>query len=84
MDGFYDQQVPFLDPRSCPSEPPSGRSATDRKRRFVDTELAQETEDLFQDLSQLQEMWIAEAQVPDEQYVPDFQSDNRESPYHLT
>ncbi|XP_056449852.1 ETS translocation variant 5-like [Gadus chalcogrammus] len=77
MDGFYDQQVPFLDPRSkCPSEPPSGRSATDRKRRFVDTELAQETEDLFQDLSQLQEMWIAEAQVPDEQYVPDFQSDN--------
>ncbi|CAL8291172.1 unnamed protein product [Lota lota] len=77
MDGFYDQQVPFLDPRSkCPAEPPGGRPATDRKRRFVDTELAQDTEELFQDLSQLQEIWIAEAQVPDEQYVPDFQSDH--------
>ncbi|KAG7268939.1 hypothetical protein CRUP_002935, partial [Coryphaenoides rupestris] len=32
--------------------------------------------ELFQDLSQLQEIWIAEAQVPDEQFVPDFQSDN--------
>nr|XP_013799470.1 PREDICTED: ETS translocation variant 5-like [Apteryx mantelli mantelli] len=34
-------------------------------------------EKLFQDLSQLQEAWLAEAQVPDdEQFVPDFQSDN--------
>uniref|UniRef100_A0A8C0TWS2 ETS domain-containing protein n=1 Tax=Canis lupus familiaris TaxID=9615 RepID=A0A8C0TWS2_CANLF len=33
--------------------------------------------ELFQDLSQLQEAWLAEAQVPDdEQFVPDFQSDN--------
>uniref|UniRef100_A0A8C9WL92 ETS variant transcription factor 5a n=1 Tax=Scleropages formosus TaxID=113540 RepID=A0A8C9WL92_SCLFO len=36
--------------------------------------------ELFQDLSQLQEIWIAEAQVPDdEQFVPDFQSDNCDS-----
>uniref|UniRef100_A0A8C5DZR4 ETS translocation variant 5-like n=1 Tax=Gouania willdenowi TaxID=441366 RepID=A0A8C5DZR4_GOUWI len=53
MDGFYDQQVPFMVPESV--------------------SLGQ----LFQDLSQLQEIWIAEAQVPDdEQFVPDFQSNN--------
>ncbi|KFQ28763.1 ETS translocation variant 4, partial [Mesitornis unicolor] len=34
--------------------------------------------DLFQDLSQLQETWLTEAQVPDsdEQFVPDFHSEN--------
>ncbi|XP_051814686.1 ETS translocation variant 5a isoform X2 [Acanthochromis polyacanthus] len=76
MDGFYDQQVPFM-------VPPSNKSQLDQaplrplKRKFVDTELAQDTEELFQDLSQLQEIWIAEAQVPDdEQFVPDFQSDS--------
>jgi len=49
----------------------------DRKRKFLDTDLAHDSEELFQDLSQLQEAWLAEAQVPDdEQFVPDFQSDN--------
>ncbi|XP_048875058.1 ETS translocation variant 5-like isoform X2 [Brienomyrus brachyistius] len=79
MDGFYDQQVPFLVAPSHKShvEEPCSRPVNDRKRKFVDTELAQDTEELFQDLSQLQEIWIAEAQVPDdEQFVPDFQSDN--------
>ncbi|KAJ8012375.1 hypothetical protein DPEC_G00042050 [Dallia pectoralis] len=79
MDGFYDQQVPFLlPPNKSHAEETFSRSAIDnRKRKFVDTELAQDTEDLFQDLSQLQEIWIAEAQVPDdEQFVPDFQSDS--------
>ncbi|XP_018594741.2 ETS translocation variant 5a [Scleropages formosus] len=78
MDGFYDQQVPFLvPPNKCHVEQPSERPCGDRKRKFADTELAQDTEELFQDLSQLQEIWIAEAQVPDdEQFVPDFQSDN--------
>ncbi|XP_036401590.1 ETS translocation variant 5a isoform X1 [Megalops cyprinoides] len=79
MDGFYDQQVPFMVPPSHKShvEEPCSRPFNDRKRKFVDTELAQDTEELFQDLSQLQEIWIAEAQVPDdEQFVPDFQSDN--------
>ncbi|XP_065096166.1 ETS translocation variant 5b isoform X2 [Paramisgurnus dabryanus] len=78
MDGFYDQQVPFVVPqnKSHMQELPC-RPFSDRKRKFVDTELAQDTEDLFQDLSQLQEIWIAEAQEPDdEQFVPDFQSDN--------
>lgn len=78
MDGFYDQQVPFIVPPSkSHMQEPSCRPFSDRKRKFVDTELAQDTEELFQDLSQLQEIWIAEAQVPDdEQFVPDFQSDN--------
>ncbi|KAG9349330.1 hypothetical protein JZ751_027773, partial [Albula glossodonta] len=62
---------------TSPVEETCDRPLSDRKRKFVDTELAQDTEELFQDLSQLQEMWIAEAQVPDdEQFVPDFQSDN--------
>ncbi|KAJ8415090.1 hypothetical protein AAFF_G00007880 [Aldrovandia affinis] len=79
MDGFYDQQVPFLAPLSqkYAVEEMCSRPFSDRKRKIVDTELALDTEELFQDLSQLQEVWIAEAQVPDdEQFVPDFQSDN--------
>ncbi|XP_068185651.1 ETS translocation variant 5a isoform X3 [Antennarius striatus] len=63
MDGFYDQQVPFMVPPSHKShveEPSHNRPLSDRKRKFVDTELAQDTEELFQDLSQLQEIWIAE------------------------
>ncbi|KAJ8003956.1 hypothetical protein DPEC_G00153780 [Dallia pectoralis] len=78
MDTFYDQQVPFVVPPSnSHMEEPTSRLHNDRKRKFVETELAQDTEDLFQDLLQLQETWIAEAQVPDdEQFVPDFQSDN--------
>ncbi|XP_075951121.1 ETS translocation variant 5-like [Anarhichas minor] len=77
MDGFYDQQVPFVVPESeskCHVEG-AERCLSDRKRKFMDTELAQDTEELFQDLIQLQEIWIREAQVPDdEQFVPDFQS----------
>ncbi|XP_021334288.1 ETS translocation variant 5a isoform X2 [Danio rerio] len=79
MDGFYDQQVPFMVPpnKSLQVEEPYNRPVNDRKRKLVETELAQDTEELFQDLSQLQEIWIAEAQVPDdEQFVPDFQSES--------
>ncbi|CAM9380828.1 unnamed protein product [Lampetra planeri] len=38
----------------------------------------QPAEELFQDLRQLQEAWLAEAKVPDEdeQFVPDFQAEN--------
>ncbi|XP_005002530.2 ETS translocation variant 4 isoform X3 [Cavia porcellus] len=37
-----------------------------------------DSEELFQDLSHFQETWLAEAQVPDsdEQFVPDFHSEN--------
>ncbi|TMS11825.1 ETS translocation variant 5 [Larimichthys crocea] len=77
MDGFYDQQVPFMVPESKCHIEEAERCLSERKRKFMDTELAQDTEELFQDLSQLQEIWIAEAQVPDdEQFVPDFQSNN--------
>ncbi|XP_043347628.1 ETS translocation variant 5 isoform X7 [Dermochelys coriacea] len=77
MDGFYDQQVPFMVPGQSCIEECRGRPVTDRKRKFLDTDLAHDSEELFQDLSQLQEAWLAEAQVPDdEQFVPDFPSDN--------
>ncbi|NXJ71255.1 ETV5 protein, partial [Rostratula benghalensis] len=88
MDGFYDQQVPFMGPGKSCTEEGRGRSGSDRKRKFLETDLAHDSEELFQDLSQLQEAWLAEgksspllffflSQVPDdEQFVPDFQSDN--------
>ncbi|XP_053245758.1 ETS translocation variant 5 [Podarcis raffonei] len=77
MDGFYDQQVPFMVPGKPCTDECRGRPVNDRKRKFQDTDLAHDSEELFQDLSQLQEAWLAEAQVPDdEQFVPDFQSDN--------
>ncbi|XP_077584642.1 ETS translocation variant 5-like isoform X2 [Stigmatopora nigra] len=74
MDCFYDQQVPFMVPdNECQSEG-TERCLNNRKRKFVHAGLDQDTEELFQDLSQLQEIWIAEAQAPDdEQFVPDFQ-----------
>ncbi|XP_072117668.1 ETS translocation variant 5-like isoform X2 [Mobula birostris] len=80
MDGFYDQQVPFM-VHNIPKtrgEELRGRQINERKRKLVETDLAHDSEELFQDLSQLQETWLAEAQVPedDEQFVPDFQSVN--------
>ncbi|NXR58842.1 ETV4 protein, partial [Rhadina sibilatrix] len=88
MKGYLDQQVPFTSPQdsegergwsggragggragsgSCPEHPAGPRSAS--------SPLPAE---LFQDLRQLQETWLTEAQVPDsdEQFVPDFHSEN--------
>uniref|UniRef100_A0AAX7U7U6 ETS domain-containing protein n=1 Tax=Astatotilapia calliptera TaxID=8154 RepID=A0AAX7U7U6_ASTCA len=77
MEAFYDQQVPFVVPESKCHTQEAAKCLSDRKRKFMDNELAQDTEDLFQDLIQLQEIWIAEAQATDdEQFVPDFQSNN--------
>ncbi|XP_078084207.1 ETS translocation variant 1 isoform X2 [Mustelus asterias] len=78
MDGYYDQQVPFMITPKPHGGKCSERTTSERKRKFIDTDLAQDSEELFQDLSQLQETWLAEAQVPDndEQFVPDFQSEN--------
>ncbi|XP_026157228.1 ETS translocation variant 5-like isoform X2 [Mastacembelus armatus] len=77
MDDFYDQEVPFVVPENRCHTDNAEKCLNIRKKKFMDTELAQDTEELFQDLSQLQEIWIAEAQVPDdEQFVPDFQSSN--------
>uniref|UniRef100_A0A667ZSE6 ETS variant transcription factor 5b n=1 Tax=Myripristis murdjan TaxID=586833 RepID=A0A667ZSE6_9TELE len=67
MDGFYDQQVPFLVPPRPHVEEPENKSAGDRKRKFVDTELAQDTEGIT--------IYAQLKNTPDdEQFVPDFQS----------
>ncbi|KAF3839612.1 hypothetical protein F7725_018329 [Dissostichus mawsoni] len=79
MDRFRDQQVPYCNSKKLKEKTTScERPANDRKRKFIKTDLALDTEELFQDLSQLQETWLAEAQVPDndEQFVPDFQTEN--------
>uniref|UniRef100_A0A8C4QGD6 ETS variant transcription factor 1 n=1 Tax=Eptatretus burgeri TaxID=7764 RepID=A0A8C4QGD6_EPTBU len=49
-----------------------------RKRSVAQADLAHESEELFQDLSLLQETWLTEAQVPDadELFVPDYQAEN--------
>ncbi|KTF85338.1 hypothetical protein cypCar_00006437 [Cyprinus carpio] len=50
MDGFYDQQVPFMVPpnqKSLQVEEPYSRAVNDRKRKLVETELAQDTEGNF-------------------------------------
>ncbi|XP_060680721.1 ETS translocation variant 1 isoform X2 [Hemiscyllium ocellatum] len=78
IDGYYDQQVPYMITTPKPYGGKCSERTSERKRKFIDTDLAQDSEELFQDLSQLQETWLAEAQVPDndEQFVPDFQSEN--------
>uniref|UniRef100_A0AAQ4NU07 ETS variant transcription factor 5a n=1 Tax=Gasterosteus aculeatus aculeatus TaxID=481459 RepID=A0AAQ4NU07_GASAC len=81
MDGFYDQQVPFMVPpsqqESRAEEPSHHRPPSDRKRKFVDTELAQDTEELVRFPHVLRFLFVFAAQVPDdEQFVPDFQSDS--------
>ncbi|XP_038635358.1 ETS translocation variant 4 isoform X2 [Scyliorhinus canicula] len=74
MDGYLDQQVPYTFSNTVQETGSFERPAATRKRRHITKELTQDSEDLFQDLSQLQETWLAEAQVPDsdEQFVPDY------------
>uniref|UniRef100_A0A7N4PG38 ETS variant transcription factor 1 n=1 Tax=Sarcophilus harrisii TaxID=9305 RepID=A0A7N4PG38_SARHA len=78
MDGFYDQQVPYLVSNSQRGRSCNEKPANVRKRKFINRDLAHDSEELFQDLSQLQETWLAEAQVPDndEQFVPDYQAES--------
>ncbi|XP_051958657.1 ETS translocation variant 4-like isoform X1 [Xyrauchen texanus] len=79
MDGYLDQQVPYTLANRSQGNGPLNRLLMATKRKYMYTELPpQESEDLFQDLSQLQETWLTEAQVPDsdEQFVPDFHSEN--------
>ncbi|XP_073485628.1 ETS translocation variant 1 isoform X3 [Aquarana catesbeiana] len=78
MDGFYDQQVPYVVTNNTSGRVCHERTSNTRKRKFLSRDLAHDSEELFQDLSQLQETWLAEAQVPDndEQFVPDYQGDN--------
>ncbi|XP_053944190.1 ETS translocation variant 4 isoform X2 [Cuculus canorus] len=85
MKGYLDQQVPFTFPQPeplLPQQPPRqaapGVGALMRSPGEPGLQPEQDSEDLFQDLSQLQETWLTEAQVPDsdEQFVPDFHSEN--------
>ncbi|XP_068775430.1 ETS translocation variant 4 isoform X2 [Struthio camelus] len=80
MKGYLDQQVPFTLPQPPGHAAPGCRAQTGARRRPAAPGVppAQESEDLFQDLSQFQETWLTEAQVPDsdEQFVPDFPSEN--------
>ncbi|NXA06064.1 ETV5 protein, partial [Sapayoa aenigma] len=72
MDGFYDQQVPFMGPGKSCAEEGRGRPGSDRKRKFLETDLAHDSEEL-----KMLFCLFFSAQVPDdEQFVPDFQSDN--------
>ncbi|NXI48153.1 ETV4 protein, partial [Galbula dea] len=71
----------LLLPQQPPGQAAPGAGALlGARRRGADLSLppAQDSEDLFQDLSQFQETWLTEAQVPDsdEQFVPDFHSEN--------
>ncbi|XP_032567320.1 ETS translocation variant 4 isoform X1 [Chiroxiphia lanceolata] len=80
MKGYLDQQVPFTFPQP-PGQAVSGGGAVQGAGKIPGepgVPPAQDSEELFQDLSQLQETWLTEAQVPDsdEQFVPDFHSEN--------
>ncbi|NXC48798.1 ETV4 protein, partial [Penelope pileata] len=81
MKGYLDQQVPLTFPQPPPGHAgPGGRAPPGAGKSPMEPGLqpAQDSEDLFQDLSQFQETWLTEAQVPDsdEQFVPDFHSEN--------
>ncbi|XP_040845178.1 ETS translocation variant 4 isoform X1 [Ochotona curzoniae] len=79
--GYLDQQVPYT---FCSKSPGNGslREAAlmvpQGKLMDAGSLPPPDSEDLFQDLSHFQETWLAEAQVPDsdEQFVPDFHSEN--------
>ncbi|XP_073464324.1 ETS translocation variant 4 [Aquarana catesbeiana] len=79
MRGYLDQQVPYTLTNNPQRHGDVDRYYIGGKRKFMDADLPpQESEDLFQDLSQFQEAWLTEAQVPDseEQFLQDLQSEN--------
>lgn len=65
IDSYLDQQVPYTFPNKVRDPGILERAAIARKRRYISRDLTPDTEDLFQDLSQLQEAWLAE----DEEWV---------------
>uniref|UniRef100_A0A4W4DU16 ETS domain-containing protein n=1 Tax=Electrophorus electricus TaxID=8005 RepID=A0A4W4DU16_ELEEL len=71
MDALYDQQVPFVNSHVSRLKTSNIRPAKDKKRKFINSDLALDTEGKLGELAQ-------KAQVPDndEQFVPDFQSEN--------
>ncbi|XP_006897927.1 PREDICTED: ETS translocation variant 4 isoform X5 [Elephantulus edwardii] len=78
--GYLDQQVPYT---FCSKSPGNGSlrevlMVPQGKLMDPSSLPPPDSEDLFQDLSHFQETWLSEAQVPDsdEQFVPDFHSEN--------
>ncbi|KAM9296016.1 ETS translocation variant 4 [Gastrophryne carolinensis] len=79
MRGYLDQQVPYTLTNNTQGHGDVERYCMGGKRKFMDADLPlPESEDLFQDLSQFQEAWLTEAQVPDsdEQFLQDLHSEN--------
>ncbi|XP_065555014.1 ETS translocation variant 4 isoform X2 [Lathamus discolor] len=80
MKAYLDQRVPFTLPQQPPGQAAPDRALMGVGKRPADPGLLppQDSEELFQDLGRLQETWLTEAQVPDsdEQFVPDFHSEN--------
>ncbi|XP_077170279.1 ETS translocation variant 4 isoform X3 [Paroedura picta] len=81
MKGYLDQQVPYTSAQKLPRKGTlDGRLVMATWRKTMDPGVPQvpDSEDLFHDLNQFQEVWLTEAQVPDsdEQYVPDCHSEN--------
>ncbi|OBS67928.1 hypothetical protein A6R68_03531, partial [Neotoma lepida] len=62
MDGFYDQQVPYVVTNSQRGRNCNEKPTNVRKRKFINRDLAHDSE----------------AQVPDndEQFVPDYQAES--------
>ncbi|NWX09677.1 ETV4 protein, partial [Caloenas nicobarica] len=84
MKGYLDQQVPFTFPQVSGGSGLGwlrawgGGVRSGAPRSPAPSAAASGPGELFQDLSQFQETWLTEAQVPDsdEQFVPDFHSEN--------
>ncbi|XP_053550211.1 ETS translocation variant 4 [Bombina bombina] len=79
MRDYLDQQVPYTLTNNQQGHGNVDRCCLPNRKKYMDTDLPpQESEDLFQDLSQFQETWLTEAQVPDsdEQLLQDLHSEN--------
>ncbi|XP_032135394.1 ETS translocation variant 4 isoform X6 [Sapajus apella] len=78
--GYLDQQVPYTFSSKSPGNGSLRETLMVPQGKLMDPGSLppSDSEDLFQDLSHFQETWLAEAQVPDsdEQFVPDFHSEN--------
>ncbi|XP_071788836.1 ETS translocation variant 1-like [Asterias amurensis] len=90
--GFYDQEVPFMDPQTVP-DVDEGGFCDDYGVGFCSEHcdkldngccldkdcLEKDSEELFQDLDQLQDEWLdglCDSDTEAEQFVPDFQNEN--------
>ncbi|XP_071825224.1 ETS translocation variant 1-like isoform X2 [Apostichopus japonicus] len=82
-DGLTDQQVPFLDAQTVPDVDKAPRPYFNGSSvGGLEGDLEKDSKELFQDLDELQEEWLADGgfdfgpDTEDEQFVPDFQTEN--------